>query len=250
MMIQGWPKQREIIVLLYGRCVWLCHETIVSPYTFNSRSSRKWGEANLLPIDGNRWIKKFWNRNLKTFSIAKQKKYEQLTREKNSSTRQFFFPLSFFFFFHLLLNSRKTIVTPLLLLLLVRVGRRQNGRDLVAAATSTIVLMDPRLQLVQRDELLLLVFPAGGLVEEVSVALRHILGDHLLLGPPLEAQQILQLLPLLPIPFYLGGLRRVTSAAWILLALLGLAGGRGGGAHAGAIADHHIVPHDTTGVRQ
>lgn len=44
---------------------------------------------------------------LKTFSIAKQKKYEQLTREKNSSTRQFFFPLSFFFFFPLTLEQPK-----------------------------------------------------------------------------------------------------------------------------------------------
>lgn len=134
-------------------------------------------------------------------------------------------------------------------MLLLLVGRRQNGGNL---ATTSIVLMDPRLQLVQRDELFLLVFPArGGLVEEVSVALRHILGDHLLLGPPLEAQQVLQLLSLLPIPFYLRLFAGVT-AAMILLALLGLAKGRGGGVHAGAIADHHrdIVPHDTTAVRQ
>lgn len=135
-------------------------------------------------------------------------------------------------------------------MLLLLVGRRQNGGNL---ATTSIVLMDPRLQLVQRDELFLLVFPARGgrLVEEVSVALRHILGDHLLLGPPLEAQQVLQLLPLLPIPFYLRLFAGVT-AAMILLALLGLAKGRGGGVHAGAIADHHrdIVPHDTTAVRQ
>lgn len=164
----------------------------------------------------------------------------------HTNKQQDFFSLSFIFFFHLLLNSRKTIVTPLLLLL-VGVGRRQDGGNL---ATTSIVLMDPRLQLVQRDELFLLVFPAGGLVEEVSVALRHILGDHLLLGPPLEAQQILQLLPLLPIPFYLRLFARITTA-WIL-ALLGLGEGRGGGVHAGAIADHHrdIVPHDTTGVRQ
>ena len=145
-------------------------------------------------------------------------------------------------FDHLLLNGREVIVTPLLLMVLIELaaGRRDRRNDLTVAVVNAMLLMDTRMKLFQRDEFLRLLTR----LEELRVTLCHFLGHHLLLWWSTKAQKILQLLLLLLLLLLL--FLAITMASRVLLLMLVEAAG----IHAGAIADHNIVLHDTTAIWQ
>lgn len=94
-------------------------------------------------------------------------------------------------FFHsrqqrdLLLHGQEIIIILLLLLLMLTMELRDRGGDLragVVHGAMVLLMMDTRLQLLQRDELLR--FLSRRRMQELRVALCHFLRHHLLLSLP------------------------------------------------------------------